>query len=80
MKVRARLFAQLREIAGEDEVELSLERPTAAAAFEALVNDHPAFGRYRDVVRFAVDNEYVQGDVVLSEGSEVIFIPPVSGG
>ena len=80
MKVRVKLFAQLREIVGQNEVELDVERPTAAAAFEALAQKHPAIADYRHAVSFAVDDEYVPAETAISENSEVALIPPISGG
>lgn len=80
MKVRARLFAQMREIAGREELELDISAPTVGAAFEALVERIPELGRFQGAVSYAVQNEYVPADSVLEEGSEVVFIPPISGG
>jgi len=80
VKVRIRLFAQLREIVGQNEVELSVETPTAAAAFEALVSRHPKLASFRNSIRFAVGEEYVPPGTTLTDSSELVLIPPISGG
>jgi molybdopterin converting factor subunit 1 len=80
MKVRAKLFAQLRELVGREEVELDIEQPTVSAVFDALVAEHPELGEFRHVVSFAVNDEYVPAETVISEDSEVALIPPISGG
>jgi molybdopterin converting factor subunit 1 len=76
MQVRVRLFAQLRERAGADEVELEL--PDGALVSEALE-------RLRSVtdglpVVMAVNHEYADTTASLQAGDELALIPPVSGG
>jgi molybdopterin converting factor subunit 1 len=79
--VRVRLFASLREAAGAREVELELPAgSTAEDAWARLVADHPALSPRRASLAAAVDRAYAPFDTPLEEGSEVAFIPPVSGG
>ena len=76
MRVRVRLFAQLRERAGRSEVELDL--PEGARVRDALAAvDEIAAGL---PVVMAVNREYAGEDDELSAGDEVALIPPVSGG
>jgi molybdopterin synthase sulfur carrier subunit len=81
MRVRVRLFASLREAAGEGDVELEL-RPGASAedAWGALVARHPSLSGRRKSLTAAVNRRYVAFDAPLTAGDEVVFIPPVSGG
>jgi molybdopterin converting factor subunit 1 len=81
VRVRVRLFASLREAAGQAEVELDLP-PGASAedAWRALVGRHPALAERRASLTAAVNRRYVAFDVPLSAGDEVVFVPPVSGG
>ena len=44
-----------------------------------LMEKYPKFGALASL-RFAVGEEYQDDDFVLEEGSEVVIIPPVSGG
>jgi molybdopterin synthase catalytic subunit len=45
-----------------------------------LARDHPSFEEMADRLRVSVNYEFAQGESVLSEGDEVAFLPPVSGG
>lgn len=81
MRVRVRLFAIQRELAGTREV--ALELPDGAdvnAAWEGLVSLHPVLEPGRDSVRFARNGDYADPDTRLDDGDEVAMIPPVSGG
>ena len=81
MRVCIRLFAVLRERAGRDSIELvdvppgstvdDLKRLAAAA--------HPALGDLSSVAG-VIGTTYARGDAVVSEGDDVAFLPPVSGG
>lgn len=81
MRVRVRLFAMQRELAGAREVPLELaDGATVAAAWDALVALHPRLGPGRDSVRFARNGAYAEATTPLVDGDEVAMIPPVSGG
>jgi len=81
MRVRVRLFATQRELAGTREVGLDLDGDaTVADAWDALVARFPALAPGRDFVRFARNGAYADEATGLSEGDEVAMIPPVSGG
>jgi molybdopterin synthase catalytic subunit len=76
MEVTVRLFAQLRERAGSNE--LSIELPEGALVRDALT----ALGDLAEglPVVMAVNREYADGDAPLAPGDELALIPPVSGG
>ena len=81
MRVRVRLFASLREAAGEAEVELELPSgATPEDAWRALAARHPSLAGRRSSLSAAVNRRYVAFDAPLSPGDELVFIPPVSGG
>ena len=81
MRVRVRLFAVQRELAGTREVGLELRAgATIADAWDALVERHPVLAPGRTSVRFARNSVYASADEVLADGDEVAMIPPVSGG
>ena len=78
MRVRVRFFASLREHLGARSERTLAAGTTVGSLWRALVTDRPEL---RDVpVRFAVNEAYVDGAHRLSEGDEVAFFPPVSGG
>jgi molybdopterin converting factor subunit 1 len=81
MRVRVRLFAIQRELAGAREVLLALDDgATVDDAWEALVAQHPVLRPGRPSVRFARNGQYADAATVLADGDEVAMIPPVSGG
>ena len=79
--VRVRLFARLRELAGFElkSVEVPPES-TVSDVYEAVRRSHPDFQVEQESVRAALNQEFADWDEVVSEGDEVAFIPPVSGG
>ena len=81
MRIRVRLFAIQRELAGTREVPLDLpDGATVADAWEALVDAYPALAPGRASVRFARNGAYADATTALTDGDEVAMIPPVSGG
>ena len=81
MRVRVRLFARLRDIAGT--AELKREVPAGATVrkvWETLAAEFPELAHYATSMSTAVNAEYTQSDAVLHDGDEVAFLPPVSGG
>ena len=81
MRVRVRLFALQRELAGTREIALELpDGATVETVWGSVVDRHPVLAPGRPSVRFARNGEYADPDTLLADGDEVAFIPPVSGG
>ena len=81
MRIRVRLFAIQRELAGSREVALELgEGATIEDGWSALVERFPVLAPGRPSVRFARNGEYADPDTMLADGDELACIPPVSGG
>jgi molybdopterin synthase catalytic subunit len=81
VRVRVRLFAIQRELAGTREVSLQLaDGATVADAWTGLVAWFPALAPGRASVRFARNGAYADEATALADGDEVAMIPPVSGG
>jgi molybdopterin converting factor subunit 1 len=79
--VKARLFARLRELAGLESESLELPSgSTVSDVYDALRKAHPALEADRNAVRAALNQEFADWDAIVSDGDEVAFIPPVSGG
>jgi molybdopterin converting factor subunit 1 len=81
MRVTVKLFARLREIAGRD----TLERAPAAGAtmgdvWRSLVEEFPELGAFDTTVSGALNAEYARMTREVTDGDEVAFLPPVSGG
>src|SRR5438128_7221579 len=81
MRVTLLYFAAARERAGtpRELVELR-DGATAADAREAACAAHPGLRAIAERLRLAVDQEFAPAERPLRDGSEVAFIPPVSGG
>jgi len=81
MKVRVKLFAVARELAGRDELNVELADGATVADVRASVErQFPALGRVLPHALWAVDAEYAADDAQVTERSDVAIIPPVSGG
>ena len=81
IRVRVRLFAIQRELAGAREIALELgPGATIEKAWAELVERHPVLAPGRPAVRFARNGEYADPDTTLGDGDELAIIPPVSGG
>jgi molybdopterin synthase catalytic subunit len=81
MRIRVRLFAVQRELAGTREVPLELaDGGSVEDAWTALVARYPALAPGRAFVRFARNADYAEPATPLSDGDELAVIPPVSGG
>jgi molybdopterin converting factor subunit 1 len=81
MRVTVRLFARLRDIAGEAELTRDIAPgSTIRSVWRELAGEYPELGRYERSISSAVNADYARMDQVLSDGDEVAFLPPVSGG
>jgi molybdopterin converting factor subunit 1 len=79
--VKVRLFAALREIVGEDELEIELSAGTTVhGLWENLVGDYERLAPYGKSIQFAVNHDFVPRETELASEDEVAFLPPVSGG
>jgi molybdopterin synthase catalytic subunit len=80
MRVTIRTFAILRELA-PDRTMIRLEGDGRVEdAWRALASRFPALQPHRPFVRAARNGAYAEWDVLLADGDEVAFLPPVSGG
>jgi MoaE-MoaD fusion protein len=81
LRIRVRLFALQRELAGTRELTLELQPPaTIADAWAGLVALHPLLAPGAASVRFARNGAYAPAGEPLADGDEIAVIPPVSGG
>jgi MoaE-MoaD fusion protein len=81
VRIRVRLFAIQRELAGTRNLALEVgEGATVEDAWAALVAQFPVLAPGRPSVRFARNGEYADPGDALAEDDELACIPPVSGG
>jgi molybdopterin synthase sulfur carrier subunit len=77
---RVLLFGRLSDVAGWRE--RRIESPFLSALRTTLSEEDPALGAALagPGVQVALDQMIVRGDAPLNEGTEVAFLPPMSGG
>jgi molybdopterin converting factor small subunit len=81
MKVRVRLFALARQLAGAEELVLDLAPPaTVGTVRQTLVERFPNLAPLLRSSLFALETEYVRDTTGLTHDCELAVIPPVSGG
>jgi molybdopterin synthase catalytic subunit len=81
MRVTVKLFGAVRESAGAKE--LAVEVPDGASVADLrglLAREHPVFDDFGRRLAVSVNLELADFETLLSEGDEVAFLPPVSGG
>lgn len=81
-KINLRLFALLREQTGVDRESLQTPAQTVSALRTELVGRGGAWSSLQDAnrIKAAVNQTLVAEDQALSNGDEVAFFPPVTGG
>jgi molybdopterin synthase sulfur carrier subunit len=83
MKVNLKYFASIREAIGQSSESVATQAPTLQALRDELIArggayaDALAHGR---AVRMALNQDLCEASAALSEGCEVAFFPPVTGG
>ena len=81
MRVTVRLFARLRDIAGAAELAREVAPgSTILTIWQQLARDFPELARYERSISSALNADYARMDRAVSDGDEVAFLPPVSGG
>lgn len=81
MKLRVRLFARARELAGADHV--AVELPSGATVADLRARLAARYTRLAELVKrcaVAVDAEFAGEADVLKDDAEIALLPPVSGG
>ena len=89
MNITIKLFAALREALGESELQLDLAEiasdasPVDVAAVKAALANRGTDWRealYQPNLVHALNHKVVFTDAVVSEGDELAFFPPMTGG
>jgi molybdopterin converting factor subunit 1 len=79
--VTVRLFARLRDIAGASELARDLAPgATIADVWRQLAGEFPEFAGYERSISSAINADYARMNDAVSDGDEIAFLPPVSGG
>jgi len=80
--ITVKLFANLKDKAGLNELSISAERLTIADLFDKLSREYPALSEMLSCGRIivAVNQELAGKDALVKDGDEVALMPPFSGG
>ena len=79
IRLKLLYFASLRDAAGAASEDVDTDAPDLAALYDGLRARH-GFALPRERLRVAVDGAFASWTEAPRAGSEVAFIPPVSGG
>ena len=81
MRVTVKLFARLKDLAGTGELIRDVPAPaTVQTVWRSLTAEMPSLVEYERTMSVAVNADYSRMSSVVSDGDEVAFLPPVSGG
>jgi molybdopterin converting factor small subunit len=81
MKVRAQFYAQLRELIGVDELEVSLPQGvTVRELLENIYVQKPVLRAHDKSILIGAGLEFVDRNYRLNPGEEIAIMPPVQGG
>ena len=75
-------FASLKETTGQDSLSVMLSDVKLSKLIEQIISDHPTWSEALTVpnIVVSVNKEIVLDDILISQGDEVAFLPPVTGG
>lgn len=79
MAVRLLFFAQSSRWAGRREAVAEILKPVTLEEFWGR-QELRSLKKYQDVIRLAVNREFADEKVLIKDGDEVAFLPPMSGG
>ena len=79
ISVRVRYFAVLRDRAGVGEEPYETDAVTVRALVEELIVNR-SLGLPSPLVRAALNGQFAADDDPITEGDELVLLPPVAGG
>lgn len=80
MKYKINLFGITRDIVGKHITEVEINQVAdVQTVLEQLKTDFPKLKEIKSLL-IAVNSEYAEADLMLTENDEIALIPPVSGG
>ncbi len=81
MNIRVLFFSVLRDLTGQEEIELTCEGASTIADLIAMLYARwPKLADWDSSLLIALDHAYVKRDAALHNGAEVAIMPPVQGG
>ena len=79
--ITLKLIAIYQETLGVPEKTLTLPAGTTVEeVLNQIIQENPTLTKWRELTRFGLNLQFVVADTTLSDGDELVLIPPVSGG
>ena len=81
MQINVRLFATIKDKAGQPTIPVSLDEPaTVASLLQAVATQYPALASSVDIAIVSVNKAFAEPETAVLPTDEVALFPPVSGG
>ena len=81
IKVKVKLFSIYQEVFNTSELDLTVDQGTTVGdVLASLIEQKPQLAKWQEITRFGINLQFVESNVPLNDGDEVVLIPPVSGG
>jgi molybdopterin synthase sulfur carrier subunit len=81
MRIHVQFYAQLRDLAGVEELNVDLaERSTVRELLKKIYERKPALCVHDKSILVGAGLEFVDRDYVIQPGDEISIMPPVQGG
>ena len=80
--VRVIFFSVLRELAGVEEVEISMScgETQVSDILQQVYHDYPRIESWNTKLLIAINGEFADRSELLGDGDELALMPPVQGG
>mgnify|MGYP001327461483 FL=1 len=80
IKVKIKCFSQVKYALEVDDLSLELPSGSTSSKLEEIIREMSK-GKLDNIsLRLAINQNYVNSEIELKDGDEVVFIPPVQGG
>ena len=81
MKITVKLFAAYQEAYEQPELEMEVETGISVVEVgDRIRAPHPHLAELAAVTRYGINHAFVDPQQPVSDGDEIVLIPPVSGG
>jgi molybdopterin synthase catalytic subunit len=81
MKVKVKFYSLHREITGESEICLEIEKGKKLKdVLKLIFENYQELEKLKDFTVASLNHKYANGEEYLNEGDEIAIFPPVGGG
>lgn len=79
MTVKVIYFAQLADLAGKSEEQITLHDPSPKLLYEKIQADYQFPHQFKQI-QVAINHQLSSHEALLQDGDEIAFLPPMTGG